>query len=351
MYGGKLKNGIIEHAGANNPDWVSNIGINYVPGTGVFKICQADGLTDFNLFQPGWVTLPSALQEGKLVTLKVTDNTNTTFIDDVGASDIAGETFGVTAGVAWNSDMPFFLYAVNKDDTDSGLAFAIARLPYHNKTPVSTAIAFKLTPAADLADWDFFFPTPTDVTLTHNEKPCRVIGCFRMRKVGVAVDWTVQPLSNAKGDGIRSDNFYGQNFSFPVGQSGANAGSHFLAIAAPGTPPTWASEVFNYMITEHGIKIDYCQYGVCTNGQVGKNVCMVLPFGDDLWPQFAKIHIGSVLINGLFYPLHMNSSNPGSHAHEVYYLSGAGLVQLACDAFADAADRVYLQFIYEPRME
>jgi hypothetical protein len=96
---GKLDAGIIKFAGANTPGWVSNIGM--VLSSGELKLVQSDG-TDFSSTAPGWVTLQSTT-DGELISLKATA-TDHLFVDDAGSSDIVGEQFGVTTGVAGGND-------------------------------------------------------------------------------------------------------------------------------------------------------------------------------------------------------------------------------------------------------
>ena len=102
----KIKNGLIEHGGANTPGWVSNLGISLSGGTLTITDAQGAPITDQN---PGFVTLPSTTN-GQIVTLKVTGTYR--FNDDSNASsDLTNLGFGITETADWQADVPFFIVA------------------------------------------------------------------------------------------------------------------------------------------------------------------------------------------------------------------------------------------------
>lgn len=243
MAGGKISSGKIVYAGANTPGWISNFGMSYSAGT--FKLCQADG-TDFNPFNPGWVTLPSTTS-GALVTLKC--SVSPSFIDDVGASQIVGEQFGVTTGVAWAEDRPFYIYAINKDNTDAGLTFGISPNPCLINTPSSANnLAIKGTPSVTPTDNNIFLLAASAASLT--SKPCVVIGGIRMR-MSTSDDWTVQTLTTSSGDMIRSKPYENKYFNFPLAQMGAATGTYLIANG--GTAPIFSANVYKYLPRYDGI--------------------------------------------------------------------------------------------------
>lgn len=210
-----------------DPGFIYNIGISY--GASTFRILQANGsLLDSTNF--GYISVP-AISPGLSVTIKV--DSSFTFIDSTGASNIIGEQFGVTTGVAWGQDRPFYIYAVNGNDATSGLQFAISPNPSANLSPATANIGYKGNPAGTPSDNNFFFLTSTDVTLTHNFKPCRNIGAFRMR-MNASDDWAVQAIS--ANDGILK--YHEQTFFImPISQMGATAGKYFFNNG--GTAPTY----------------------------------------------------------------------------------------------------------------
>lgn len=223
-----------------------NLGVSY--SSGVFKLVQSNGSdlasTDGNY---AYVSCPSNTS-GRLSILKAATST-CLFQDAAHAtdSDIIGEEFGVTSGVAWGEDRPFFLYAVNADDTNSGLAFAISPNPCATTSPATTNIGYADTPAATPSDNNFFFLTTSNVTVTHAQKPCVCIGAFRMR-MNSSDDWTVQTLSSADGIGRFHDS---TPFVLPTGQMGAASGNYLSNNG--GTAPVFATNSYIYYIHRTGI--------------------------------------------------------------------------------------------------
>jgi len=74
MAGGKLENGVFKTGGANSPGWMNNIAIVRATTTNAgdsIKITSADG-TALTTSNPGWITLPSTVTAGQLVTFQVT---------------------------------------------------------------------------------------------------------------------------------------------------------------------------------------------------------------------------------------------------------------------------------------
>ena len=223
-----------------------NLGVSYA--SGVFKIVQSNGsdlaATDGSY---GYVSCPSTTA-GITKPLKVLAATHL-FQDSTHAtdSDIIGEEFGVTTGVAWAQDRPFFLYAVNADDTNTNLKFAISPNPAATTSPATTNCGYADTPAATPSDNNFFFFTTTNVTVTHAQKPCVCIGAFRMR-MNSSDDWAVQTLSNSDGIGRFHDS---TAFNFPTGQMGAASGGYLANNG--GTAPTFVTNSQIYSISKNGI--------------------------------------------------------------------------------------------------
>lgn len=219
------------HAG-----YVHNLGLSYAAST--LKIVGASG-ADLSAANAGKVAVGS-VTSGQTVVLSITAATHL-FIDDSGASDITDEQFGVTSTRVWDQDRPFYLYLVNKDDTDSGVAFAISPKPNLKQTPAGAAgIGYHDTPMTTPADTGMWFLTAVDITATHNSKPCVRIGGIRMQ-MSILDDWTVQALDYSKGDGIRPDPFVGEWFTMVDQQMGAAAIADNYLLSAVGNPPTWAA--------------------------------------------------------------------------------------------------------------
>lgn len=221
-----------------------NMGISY--SSGIFRICQKNGSvlgTDQNA---ALVTIPSATG-GQNITLAATSDIHL-FGDSTAAdSDIIGEEFGNTTGVAWGNVMPFFIYAVNADDTSANLKFAISPNPCAILSPATTNIGYADNPAATPNAGNFFFLTTTNVTTTHNAKPCVCIGSFRMT-MNTSDDWTVDALSSSVGIGLFQE---AQYFTMPVSQNGASSGKFWANNG--GTAPVFTTSVILYKYDRDGV--------------------------------------------------------------------------------------------------
>jgi len=260
--------------------WVNNLGI--ILSTGSFFIKQADhnNLASTEGSQAS-IAFPHTTA-GQAILLDIT--ANATFIDDAGSSDIVGEEFGVTTGIAWDEDRPFYIYAVNSDNTASGVAFAISPNPAAVKSPATTNIGWHANPAATPSDNNFFFLTATDVSATHDAKPCVRIGGIRM-KMSTSDDWTIQTLDEAKGDGIRSDPFVGRDFLAVEGQMGAKNILDFLTLSGAGIVPRWATPANIEYVFSLGLDgrcnlaFNTSSAGSVTNGSGGTaNLGLALPY-------------------------------------------------------------------------
>lgn len=250
----KLKDGVFEHGGANVPGWVCNLGISYSAGT--FTIVDAQGatLTDAN---PGFVTVPSTTV-GQMVTLKV--SSGGTFNDDAHASsDLTGLGWGITESANWANDMPFFLYVVNRANSDingadGNSAFFISRTPIINKTPASSDDIGD-TAGIPVNDNQHVILILDDVTIgNYIDLSAQLIGAFRMQWSSANTDWTVQTLSNTFGDGIGSTNirkFFSNRWTFPQAQNGASSGTFLLANG--GTAPVFSTNNYFYIYHPNGM--------------------------------------------------------------------------------------------------
>jgi len=262
--------------GATGDPEVFNVGLSLSAGT--LQVTSADGsaLTGGN--QAVFV-MASQVTPGKKVVLKASDATHF-LIDDAGASTIIGEEFGITSGIAWGEDRPAYLYAVNGDDSNSGLKFAISPMPNLKQSPATALIGFHATPMATPSDFGMSFLTVTDVTTTHDNVPVLLIGAVRWQ-MSAADDWTVSALSVASQDGISANPYVGVQFEYPTEQMGAKPGSH---LGTSGTEPTWASpSLIRYSYTMDLDARVYIRYstegaGATTNGAGGQSVSLTLPY-------------------------------------------------------------------------
>ena len=258
-----------------------NLGLSFSSST--LKVVQANG-DDLIENSPGYVYIPSNTT-GLTTRFKV-NSPNHLFVDDTGTSDIVGEEFGTDAGTAWGNARPFFLYAVNSDDTDNGVAFAISPDWDINTTPATTHLGYHGNPASTASDRNFFFLTDTDITTTHDGKPCVCLGFFTMTKSS-SDDWSVGSLSDIEGIGVdRLNSAFRVEFSMPLGQMGAESSNLFSAAGGSGEP-TWATagnmDRVYYILPGRKVLINYSTVGAgsCTNGSSSSDLWVHTPYEID----------------------------------------------------------------------
>lgn len=244
--------GIIEYAGANTPGWTSNVGVGLAAG--VFSVFDAQGAS-FSATNPGWVTVPSTTA-GQLATLKIT--ANHTFNDDSHASsDLSNLGFGITEAADWANDMPFFLYVVNRsnsnlDGVDGSSSLFIARHPCMHTTPASANDIGDIG-AIPVNDSQDVILIMSDVTVANYVSlPCQLVGAFRMQWSTTTDDWTVQTLGNTDGvgPGILSMTF-AKTWTFPAGQNGAVAG-RFMMLNGGTSVAQWTDQTYFYKVRQDG---------------------------------------------------------------------------------------------------
>lgn len=204
--------------------------------TGVFSITGANGL-DLSNRNPGYVSFQSKSNPGQIINFTVTQNSS--FTDASGSSDIIGNLFGFTTGVAIASDVPFFIYVV-MNDNETDFTFMTSRIPGRTSTNSANNIGKPGTPAPTNSQVNWF--AFEDITTSeYNDNPAICIGSFRM-KMDASDDWTVSTIissfNSGEIDGIGSYNTFG-TFKIPPGQFGADAGA--LTIANGGTSPVFSS--------------------------------------------------------------------------------------------------------------
>jgi hypothetical protein len=232
------KAAIDESMAACGVDFV-NLGMTLSAGTLTIGSNDSTG-SALSSTNPAFVRLqdPDAPGRSKVISVEA----NQDFIDDAGASEIIGNLFGATTGVAWGNDCPFYLYAVSNDAMTS-VAFMVCRMPHFTQSPAVGDIGAPDDPVAN-NQWSFFSLDSLDETL-YDTNPCVCVGAFRMQ-MSASDDWTVQALSVDDGMGRFHE---ATRFSLPAGQMGAAAGTHILANA--GTEPVWATQNYYYWLVKN----------------------------------------------------------------------------------------------------
>lgn len=262
-------------AAATTKTGPENVGVTLSAGT--FTVTQANGNAISS--NVSFVNIQSQAQIGEVVRLAIDNAITHTFDDAAGTSDIIGEQFGKTTGIASGNDSPFYLYAVNSNDTSAGMRFAISPNPAARSSPATANIGFHGNPASTPSDVNFFFLTSVDVTTTHDAVPCQLIGGIRMQ-MNASDDWTIQALSDL--DGIRPDPYINTWFDFVRGQRGASS-NNFLQTNVS-APPTWATPaniLYKYHLGLDGqihIRMSTQGAGNVTNGGGANQIFMALPY-------------------------------------------------------------------------
>lgn len=116
-----------------------NLAFHYDARTGRFSIRCLDEQSQAvacSANNPGYVVMPS-VRHGGLVRLVV--DTDEHYFHDARAAaanqDLAGNSFNSAPGRAWPERRPFFIYAVNRDDTNEGLRFGLTLHPAATRVP------------------------------------------------------------------------------------------------------------------------------------------------------------------------------------------------------------------------
>lgn len=283
-------NGYVSLVGTNQVVGISNLGITYNAGTGLFSVTAADG-SALSASNPGYVSLPSKAVPGTIITTAIT--ANQTFTDDNGASTIIGNTFGLPSGTAYTAqDIPFLIYAI-LNSAENAVVFAITRIPWFNTSPVAGNLA-KTGSAVATSDMTMFlFGNPT--VADYASQPTMVIGYFRM-KMSAADDWTVQTLNLTDG---MNDSWLSIGWVVALGGFGAAASSGFLANG--GTAPIFGTyNITTYFLERACVQvfIQYADVGVAgTDGAGAVSSLIALPF---ITPDNVGRNMGNIYFVGSY---------------------------------------------------
>lgn len=248
----------------------SNAGFTYSSST--FRVTSRNG-TALSATNPLPVTFQSNATPGINKTINVTANQG--FIDSTGASQITGNLFGTTTGVAWASDMPFFVYAVANSaagSPETAIAFMISR----NPAAVTTSGATIANLGANTADAEVDFYSLANITIgDYANSPAVWIGSFRMQKTA-GDDWTVQALSRQDGPGVYDET---TNWTFPTNQNGAAVGTYFTG----GTiNPVFGTAAYVYWLYRNGqVRFLFNGLTTVTSGTGATDLRFVIPINSN----------------------------------------------------------------------
>ncbi len=247
-------------------------------GSGEVKISSLNG-NELSVENPGYINVPSALQKGHSVILKITSDTSICDAD-CSQSNLSGWTFGVTGNVAWNTYLPVWIVALNLDDTDEGLAFGFTRT-LSREAPDASLIG-DIDSSLEGSQQSLYIMKTGDTSI-YEAKPMILIGATSIQKPDENKDWVFinnewgnPPISEAGIEWI--EQIY---WLFPVGQNGAQAG-HFTGAGGP----TWEfpeNYILKYTIKRTG-EVRYWgateNAGACSNGTDNNGMRIILPIAE-----------------------------------------------------------------------
>lgn len=315
------------------------IGIAYNAVTGVFSITGSNGFP-LGVYNPGYVSLSSTATPGKINTYTVVADQS--FIDDTGASDIAGNSFQ-TGGSLWASPMPFYIYAV-QNSAETAVNFSICRLPHITIAPAAAKCAKKASAVADVQYAMFFLGDP--VVADFASQNCVCLGSIMMTKTTASHDWTVSPIAQYDGIGRFKIGYW---CSMPLAANGCGAtlppaGSSFIDSGA-NTAPLHAN-LFLYKIGLDGICYMQIALAVGTLGAGGAALLACQPF------EYSTA--GALLVNSSA----MYKANPGNAQTEYFpymsdpyisFCTGKGSTSSLTNAAMAAGSQLFTQFQFPIR--
>lgn len=183
--------------GATTPNWISNLQMRQVAGT--FTVAGADDLPLSN-DNKGYFSSVDLL--GKWASIKC--SASGSFDDALGASpSLTTYAFGVDDSIDSPEDVTFWLYGLNKNNTDctntdGGSVFAISRKPTTLSPSSTDDIGCPGSPAvADTFDLFYFLTSVTKANYLN--QPIQILGRFRMRWDATLTDWTLQAFNGTDG--------------------------------------------------------------------------------------------------------------------------------------------------------
>lgn len=212
-------------------DEIKNFGL--ILSSGTLSTAASDG-TALSTSNFGSVTMRSVASATQYVRIK---NLAPSVLKDVtsGASSLTGIGFGIAKTASWAPPMPFFVYQINKGDTDDDgtdgtSTIAISRFPWLTQTP-SSANSIGSTasaPATDNANAILVLKTITKVDYIN--LPMKLIGYFRMSYALGSTDWTIGNIELAGGIGDYAiQQAFATDYSLPISQGNATNGYFFYA--------------------------------------------------------------------------------------------------------------------------
>lgn len=214
---------------------VSNCEIS-VSGT-TFTISSDDGT--MGTTDPCLVGIRSSTSGANAIA-EFTSNVTFTF---GAASDTDDNTFGITAAVNWDNDLPMFIGVIYDGTTPY---FTISRGPITRSGAAATDLCQKGDTDCD-AQTDVMILT-TGLTLSSwVSLPITQVGWFKWNWTTTNDNW--DSLTVDSKTGFNQDYQY-EVFTYPQAQNGAAAANHLTANG--GTAPAWTTSTYDYGIGPNG---------------------------------------------------------------------------------------------------
>ena len=348
-------------AGATTPGWMNNLGLDYDTIVADTLVISDSGGVVLSGTNRGYVTVPSTTA-GQLVVLEV--SAGGSFIDDGGASDLTNLGWGITETAHLAEDRPFFLYVVNRANSDingadGNSAFFISANPCLRTTPAA-ANDIGDTSAIPVNDTQDVILIMDAVTVANYVSlPCQLIGAFRMQWSTTTDDWTVQALSNRDGLGSSAlDATFSTVWTMPVNQMGAiqQAGpkdTYLIVAGGDNTTdvPVWATTSYGdytYTLKANGdvhIIFSTTNEGNCTNGDVAGQLKLSLPYAAHAEQiAYAYTPTGNYQVGGAGFVL-LNGVVLAAATELSIYTAAMGAVN--ANAFSNTADDIAINFTYK----
>ncbi len=333
--------------GGNQSD-IYNLGITYAAG--VFTVTDSQG-NPLSATNYGSVLVPS-VTAGQTIRLKVTSGGS--FNDDAHASSsLTNMGWGITETANWANDRPFFLYVVNRansniDGADGSSMFFISDIWNLSTTPAA-ANSIGDTGAIPVTDAQGSILIMDDVTVAdYVSLPCKLIGAFRMQWSTATDDWTVQALTSKDGVGEQALNAtFATEWTLPVGQMGAEAGKHYTT-SGGATALTFAptNSVLYYIKKDGTVICSHVHEDQSANGATVATILWILPYivGGSL-NNFANSG-GKGIVNNIDSIIQGSASSAQSYGSSIY-TNPTNTTALRDSNFENTSDSVHLTFIFK----
>jgi len=315
----------------------TNIGATYSGST--FTITAQDGSS---LSSTNFINLtvrnPSLTQQS--INLKVTADIS--FKDSSsGSSNIIGNTFGTTSGLAWGLDIPFWVYAV-VNTAGNAVTFMLSRVPALILSPAAGKIA-KSGSAVASTQGSFFAIDSSITVANYASTPCFQIGWIQMTK-NSSDDWLVTNIEN-----FTIKDYPQAFFGGVTGHNGATAG-FFYSSNGGDTLPVWSTNGNSYWVNGNTCYVAYAMDNFVSGG-VGTGILkLVLPLASAYSGNYAS-PVGTMIYRdggGSFYtnvPYFVILTS-GSNTFMAFVVSGLATGYVTPATFATTKNSMGIQFTY-----